>query len=360
MSVKRQILLILVLSGLIFGGYLVWQHYEGENFAQAKTGARGGFSTEVEAVAAEKRTVTTTIDAVGTTVAAKSVEIIPRAEGRIEKINFTAGGDVKKGDVLVELDSNLESADLAEAKALLHQADLELERAKSLSSNNFMAKSSLDQAVTKRATAEAALVRAQQKLDERSVKAPFGGTTGIRKVDVGAHVTDSTVITTLDDLSNVELEFSVSEQLFSVVKKGEKIEADTAAYPGRVFEGIVTEIDSRIDPASRSFKVRARIPNEDKALPAGMFMHVQMVLASDNALAIPEEAIVAEAQSNFVFVVDGNKVERREIKVGRREVGYAEITEGLSQGAMVVTRGVSKLRDGMSVEIAGAKAETKQ
>jgi membrane fusion protein (multidrug efflux system) len=360
MSIKRQILLVVVLSSLIFGGYVVWQRYEGQDFAVAKTQTRSGSATKVEAVAAEARKITTTIDAVGTTVASKSVEIIPRAEGRIEKINFSAGGDVKEGDVLVELDSNLERADLAEAKALLHQADMELDRAKSLSSNNFMAKSSLDQAVTKRATAEAALVRAQQKLDERSVKAPFDGTTGIRKVDVGAHVTDSTVITTLDDLSNVELEFSVSEQLFAVVKKGEKIEADTAAYPGRVFEGTVTEIDSRIDPASRSFKVRARIPNEDRALPAGMFMHVQMVLASDDALAIPEEAIVAEAQSNFVFVVDGNKVERREIKVGRREVGYAEITEGLSQGALVVTRGVSKLRDGTNVEIAGGAPEAKQ
>jgi len=360
MSVKRQILLVIVLSGLIFGGYVAWQRYEGENFAAAKTEPRGMSATKVEAVAAETRKVTTTIDAVGTTVAARSIEIIPRAEGRIEKINFTAGGDVKAGDVLVELDSNLERADLVEAQALLHQAELELERARSLSSNNIMAKSSLDQTVTKRATAEAALVRARQKLDERSVKAPFDGTTGIRKVDVGAHVTDSTVITTLDDLSSVELEFSVSEQLFAVVKKGQKIDADTAAYPGRVFEGVLTEIDSRIDPVSRSFKVRAKIPNNDRALPAGMFMHVQMVISSDNALAIPEETIVSEAQSNYVFVIDGKKVERREIKVGRREVGYAEITNGLEKGALVVTRGVSKLREGMSVEIVDTKAEAKE
>jgi membrane fusion protein (multidrug efflux system) len=339
MSVKRQILLVIVLSGLIFGGYVAWQRYEGENFAAAKTEPRGMSATKVEAVAAETRKVTTTIDAVGTTIAARSIEIIPRAEGRIEKIKFTACGDVKAGYVL---------------------AELELERARSLSSNNIMAKSSLDQTVTKRATAEAALVRARQKLDERSVKAPFDGTTGIRKVDVGAHVTDSTVITTLDDLSSVELEFSVSEQLFAVVKKGQKIDADTAAYPGRVFEGVLTEIDSRIDPVSRSFKVRAKIPNNDRALPAGMFMHVQMVISSDNALAIPEEAIVAEAQSNYVFVIDGKKVERREIKVGRREVGYAEITNGLEKGALVVTRGVSKLREGMSVEIVDTKAEAKE
>jgi len=275
MTIKRQLFLVILLSGVIFGGYMAWQRYEGQSFAVANTDRRGGFPTQVEAVPVETRKVTTTIDAVGTTVAARSVEIVPRAEGRVEKINFTAGGDVKEGDVLVELDSNLERADLAEAKALLHQASLELERARSLSSNNIMAKASLDQAITKQATADAALVRAQQKLDERSVRAPFDGTTGIRKVDVGAHVTDTKVITTLDDLSSVKLEFSVSEQLFAVVKKGQKIEADTAAYPGRVFEGELTEIDSRIDPASRSFKVRARIPNDDKSLPAGMFMHVQ-------------------------------------------------------------------------------------
>jgi membrane fusion protein (multidrug efflux system) len=360
MTIKRQLFLVIMLSGLIFGGYLAWQRYEGKDFAVARTEGRGGFSTQVVAVAADTKKVTTTIDAVGTTVAARSIEIVPRAEGRVEKINFAAGGDVKEGDVLVELDSNLERADLAEAQALLHQANLELERARSLSSNNFMAKSSLDQAVTKQATAEAALVRAQQKLDERSVRAPFEGTTGIRKVDVGAHVTDSTVITTLDDLSSVELEFSVSEQLFAVVKKGQKVQADTAAYPGRVFEGALTEIDSRIDPTSRSFKVRARIPNNDKALPAGMFMHVQMVLSSDNALVIPEEAIIAEAQSNYVFVVDGKKAERREIKVGRRQVGFAEVTDGLSKGMLVVTRGVDKLRNGMTVELAGSKAEAKQ
>lgn len=360
MSIKRQLLLVILLSGLLFAGYIGWQRYEGENFAAAKTESRRMSAPQVEAAAAGTRKIETTIDAVGTTVATRSVEIVPRAEGRVEKINFTAGGDVKKGDVLVELDSNLERADLAEAKALLHQANLELERARSLSSNNFMAKSSLDQAVTKQATAEAALVRAQQKLDERSVKAPFDGTTGIRRVDVGAHVTDTTVITTLDDLSSVELEFSVPEQLFATVKRGEKIEADTAAYPGRIFEGVLTEIDSRIDPNSRSFKVRARIPNSDKALPAGMFMHVQMVLSSDNALTIPEEAIVAEAKSNYVFVVDGKKVERREINVGRREVGFAEITRGISKGTVVVTRGVNKLRDGMHVEIVNSEAEKMQ
>lgn len=351
MSLTRQILVVILLSGLVYGGYTAWQRFDGGSFATAKSRPDRIGPTSVEAAPASLRDISTIIEAVGSTVASQSIEIVPRAEGRIEKINFNAGGDVAAGDVLAELDNDLEQADLVEAEALLRQANLELERARSLSENKIMAKSALEEIITKKATAEAALIRARQKLSDRTVTAPFAGTTGLRRVDVGARVTETTVITTLDDLSSVEIEFFISEQLYGLAEVGQAVVATTVAYPGRVFEGVLAEIDSRVDPNSRSFKVRARIPNRDRALPAGMFMHVRMELASDNVVTVPEEAIVAEADASYVFIVDGEKVERRRIKVGRREVGYAEITEGLTMGALVVTRGVNKLRDGMPVTL---------
>lgn len=162
-------------------------------------------------------------------------------------------------------------------------------------------------------------------------------------------MTEDTVITTLDDLSHVRIEFSVPENLFGVARIGHKVEATTAAYPGRVFTGRIIEVDSRIDSVSRSFQVRADLPNEDGALPAGMFMQVSMTLEDGEATVIPEEAVIANAGAAFVFVVEDGKAARRSISTGRRAYGVVEVTRGVEPDTLVVTRGNAKLRDGMAV-----------
>jgi membrane fusion protein (multidrug efflux system) len=351
MSIFKQILLVLLVSALVYGGFAAWDRYYAPDDATATKQGGAGRQTPVEAAPARLQVMSSVIEAVGTTLARRSVEIIPLDGGRIEDIDFRAGREVEAGEVVARLDSDIERADLAQSEAELRKAAMELERAKVLRQKNIATKASVDDFTANMAVAEAEVARAKRKLADRTIRAPFAGALGISRVHPGARVTDSTVITTLDDLSSVDIEFSVAEKLFGTTKVGQRVEATAAAFPGRVFIGTVSEIDSRVDPVSRSFKARARVPNPDRELPAGMFMHLRMILSSDEALVVPEEAVVAEGGSASVFVLQDGKVKRRKVVVGRREFGIAEIIEGLETGELVITRGTGKLRDGTAVKV---------
>ncbi|MEX2617014.1 MAG: efflux RND transporter periplasmic adaptor subunit [Alphaproteobacteria bacterium] len=350
MSLLKQLLFVALLGGLAYGGYLGWGEYVGANEAPPEK-VRGGGAIAVETGVARIQAMPVIAEAVGTTLARQSIEIVPLSNGRIEQISFEPGQQVKAGDVLVRLDSDIERADLKEAESALDKARMELDRITVLRQKNVATKATVDELASNLVAAEAAEARARRKLADRTIRAPFSGQTGISRYDKGARVTDTTVITTLDDLSSVEIEFSVAEYLFAKTRLGQKVEASAAAYPDREFSGVVTQIDSRVDPVSRSFKVRAEVPNPDGALPRGMFMYLRMTLAANEVLVIPEEAIVAETGAAFVFVVEDNKVTRRNIDVGRREFGIAEVTDGLAPGSVVVTRGTGKLRDGATVRV---------
>lgn len=352
MSLFRQILIVLVASVALYGGYVAWDRYLVSDAATDGGQSRPGAGmTRVEAAPVRQQDMATTVEAVGTTRAVRSVDIVSEAEGRVERILFRAGEPVARGDVLVELDKELQEADLMEAEATLKQVETELERARQLARDNIVARSTLDELQARMAASEAAVARARRNLADRSIRAPFSGTPGLANVDVGARVTDQTIITTLDDLSSVEVEFSVPESLYALTRPGQAVEARSSAYPERVFTGRVVEVGTRIDPASRAFKVRAELPNPERALPAGMFMHVSMTLKSDSALVVPEEAIVAEAGASYVFVVENGRAHRRQVTVGRRQPGLAEVVDGLEDEAVVVVRGSARLRDGASVEV---------
>lgn len=319
-------------------------------------GGRGGFNQgpiPVEAVTAAMSRIETAIDAVGTTFARRAVEIVPLAAGRVRTLAIEPGRRVVAGDILMELDNEIETANLTEAEAKLREANAALERARTLRRNNTIADAQLDQAQSAVTIAQAEVDRARRRLADRVVRAPFDGITGLNRVEFGQSVTMQSVLTTLDDLSAVEIEFSAPELLYGRVTLGQAIKADAAAFPGRVFEGKVVSIDSRIDMTSRAFKVRASIPNPDLALPAGMFMHLSLKLNPRDAIMIPEEAIVAQAGKTYVFIVKDGKAARREVEVGQREVGQVEVVSGIAAGDKVVTRGVQRLREGADVRLPG-------
>lgn len=356
MGVWRQLLILLVVAG---AGAGAWAAYDRWGPAQAQApGGRPGGAVQVETATAQIQTLTTRVEAVGSTIARRSVEIVPLAAGRIASLGFTAGDEVAEGQILATLDSDLERADLAEAEASLLKARLELDRGDSLRRSNVTSNATVEDLTANLAIAQAAVDRAQRRLADRTIRAPFPGTVGLTRLDVGAYVTPATVITSLDDLTAVEIDFKAPERLFGIARLGQPIEALSAAYPGRVFSGEVIEIDSRVDAVSRAFALRARVPNMDGALPAGMFMTLAMTLESSDALVIPEQAVVAEAGAASVFVVEGARVRRVPITVGRREVGIAEVLSGLTPGAEVVISGVGKLRDGAAVQVANTAAKT--
>jgi membrane fusion protein, multidrug efflux system len=353
-SIFKQLVLVVVIGGIAYGGYRVYQQYALAHTAEgpAETAQTSAPATPVDLVRAGFARTDTRVDAVGTTFSRRSVQIVPLASGRVQELHFEPGAIVAQGDPLASLDDDIERANLTEAEATLREAQLALDRARTLRQSSTISQASVETLISQQAIARAALDRARRRLDDRVVRAPFDGITGLARVDPGAIVDDDSVITTLDDRREVDIEFSLPETLYGRIVTGLPITATAAAFPGRRFDGEIVSIDTRVDPAGRSFKVRARVPNRDMILPAGMFIHLTVVLESRQALVVPEGAIVAEGDSTYVWVAGiDDTATRRTVSLGQREMGSVEITDGLSEGERVVVRGVQRLRDGTPLRV---------
>lgn len=351
MSLIKQIgLSLLILFLLAFGGY--W--YTGGSVERGDATAapdRKRPPPLVDVAPALSTMLARKLDAVGTTRAQQSIDVSPAASGRIQSIDFLPGSQVEVGSILVRLDDIAERAGFAEAEAERREAELKLERAKALVARKSIPQATVDELEAAFAAAGARVDRAQKQLDDRSVQAPFAGRVGLKQVDVGARVNDDTVITTLDDLVAIEVEFAVPEIFFGAVAQGQKITATSAAFDAQVFEGVIETVDSRVDRVSRSFQVRASVPNDDLALPAGMFMLVELTLAERTVVTVPEEAIMVSGDQARLFVIEDGKAMRREVVLGQREIGLVEIVDGLKADEQVVVKGIQQVRPGAEVRI---------
>lgn len=356
MSTLRQLVLILVLAGLGAGAWYLTAQSAGTRTTDG-TEAAVDAAVLVEVAAARVDVVEQHVEAVGTLRARQAILVKPNAAGRVTSIRFEAGQWVEKGEILLTLDSEIEEASVAEASAMLEDAKAQYERARRLLANNTVAQARVDELRAAYAAAQARLAAADRRLRDRAIRAPFAGVVGLREVDLGARIDESTVVTTLDDLSAVELEFSVPEVFFGRVRRGQAVTATTAAFPDRTFAGAVTGIDARIDPVTRSFRVRAELPNSDMTLAAGLFMVVRATLgARFDAVLIPEQAVVTEGRSTYVFRVRDSTAERVDVRLGQRRVGEVEVVEGLQAGDRVVTAGLQRVRDGVPVRLRGSDA----
>jgi membrane fusion protein (multidrug efflux system) len=357
MSLLKQVLVVAAICAAAFLANLAYQQRTGNASSGPDAAGRSGGPERPAGVVvtkAEPRAMPVRIEAVGTTRARRAIDIVPEAAGRIVDIGFKPGQSVAAGQVIVRLDDDIEKADLAEAEAKLAEAAATYERSRRLRSSGSVTQTSLDQLKAQLATAEAELDRARRRLADRTVRAPFAGVLGLNRVELGSRVEAGTLITTLDDLSEVEIEFQLPETAYGDIRRGLEVTADAAAFGAQRFQGEISEIDSRIDAVSRSFKVRARFANADRRLPAGMFMRLTVVLDSRRVLAVPEEALTMQGAETFLYVVRDGKAERRTVTIGRREAGRVEITSGLAAGEDVVTLGLQRLRDGMPVEVRAA------
>ncbi|HXF54708.1 MAG TPA: efflux RND transporter periplasmic adaptor subunit [Hyphomicrobiaceae bacterium] len=353
MVLIRRLLILAAVIGCGYGGYWLYVNYLGKATGANIERASGGSARPVEVSEVQTSRLKRTIDAVATTRARQAIEVVPLVAGRVIEIPVVAGQEVKKGDVLLRLDDDIERANLAEARAKLQQAALALQRAQVLLKSNTVTTATLEQLKADEAAASAEIERAERRLADRTLRAPFGGRVGLTRVEVGARIDSSVVVTTLDDLSEVELEFLLPETVFGETRIGMEVEAEGAAFPGRTFAGKIASIDSRIDRNSRTFKVRAAVPNPERLLPAGMFMRLVVVLSEKVALTVPEEAIVTEGMDTFVYLAKDGKAVRRNVKIGQRQPGLVEVTQGLAAGEPVIVRGIQRLRDGVAIRVSG-------
>lgn len=356
MSILRQVMLSLVLLALAGGGFVFYDHLTAES-AVSSSGGQAVTAIGVEVAAASVQPIRDRAEAVGTTLANQAIEIVPLASGRITELLFQPGEMVEAGTVLARLDNAIEQADLAEARALAVEAQSALDRARRLRAGNNIAEATVVELQAAAAAAQARVDRAAQHLADREIKAPFAGVVGIRRVDLGTRVDNDTVITTLDDRSEMIVEFSLPETFYGRARRGLAVAAKSASFSDRLFDGVITSVDTRIDVTSRAFRVRASLPNPDLLLPAGLFVLVEVTLQEREAIVVPEEAVIAEAGRSFVYVAADGRAARRQVTLGTRMVGSVEIREGVEPGELVVTRGLQRLRDGIAIQFAPLEAD---
>ena len=301
-----------------------------------------------------------TIEALGTAKANESVSISVQQTDVVQALHFDDGQVVKQGQLLITLNSREEQARVNELLVNLSEAKRQLKRISNLAKENAASAQLLDEQQARVKALKAQLEVAKSRLAELEVKAPFAGQLGIRQVSVGALLRPGDVVTTLDDLHLVKLDFSISEQHLASLAIGQQLIASSVAYPGENFSGKVASIDPRIDPLTRSVRVRAVIDNPDFKLRPGMLLQVELQKQQLQTLLVPEEAVIPVNQQQFVYVVDKEmQVSRKEISIGHRKPGVVEVRSGLQQGDLVVVEGALKLKPGAKVKLLGTETGAK-
>jgi membrane fusion protein (multidrug efflux system) len=296
------------------------------------------------------------VEAVGTSRANEQVFITSKYSDLVDDVSFQDGDTVKKGDILVHLNSREEAAKVKEFQANLAESVAQLNRFQDLFTKKATSKSIVDQQDAKTKAISAQLLSAKIKLSEFTIKAPFSGVLGFREISVGALIDVGDIITSLDDLSVIKVDFSIPERYLTTVSAGQIIEASNIAYQNEVFSGMVTSIDSRIDSVTRTLKVRAEIPNDGHKLRAGMLLNIEIVRGVEQILQVPESAVIPIEDDHFVFVVEAGKAVKKQLRIGRRYHGFVEVLSGVDAGTQVVIEGALKLRDGSSVSVLENKA----
>ena len=293
------------------------------------------------------------VEAVGTSRANEQVFITSKYSDLVDEVLFQDGETVQKGDILVRLNSKEEGAKVKELQANLAESVAQLNRFQDLYKQKATSQSLVDQQEAKTKAISAQLLSAKIKLAEFTIKAPFSGMLGFREISLGALINVGDVITSLDDLSTIKVDFSIPERYLTTVSIGQRIEATNTAYKEKVFIGKISSIDARIDSVTRTLKVRAEIPNADHKLRAGMLLNLQVVRNVEQILQVPESAVIPIEDEHFIFIVEADKAIKKKLEIGRRHRGFVEVVAGVEIGTEVVIEGALKLRDGTAVNAQG-------
>ncbi len=307
-------------------------------------GGPGGFAMPVEVAAAVRDTVVDAIAATGQIEAIQSIELRPEVSGRITDILVREGQQVADGTPLFKVDDAELKAQVAQAEAERQLARQALERTKQLIAQNASSTSDLEQAEAKSRGADANYDLLKTRLDRTVVRAPFGGVVGRRLVSIGTYVSSQTSLITLQSVNPQHASFDVPERYADRLRRGQLVSFQVAALPGKNFSGEVVFVDPVVSLPGRTILIKARVPNNEYQLQAGMFIEAR--LATDirpNAVVVPEDALLPMEGATFIWVIKGGKADRRQVSVGVRTAGWAEIQGGVEAGDSVVVGGGERL-----------------
>jgi RND family efflux transporter MFP subunit len=366
LNVRRPVVFLLMLVAIVavVGGLTYFQFVLKPTIV--KNAISAAFAPKPTAVAVEEAKVEQwppQLSAIGTLRAFQGIVVAPQVAGVVSAIHFQSGDDVAAGAPLVDLDTSVEAADLANGRAQLKNANVTLDRARALIANGNTPQSTVDAALAARDSAAAAVDRTQAVIAQKTIKAPFAGRLGLRNVDLGQYVAAGVSLTTLQQLDPIYVDFSAPEGALATLAVGQETTLSVDAQPGHAFTGKVTAIDARVSADSRNVTVRAQFDNADHKLLPGMFANVTVTTGAPvDVLTLPRTAIVYSLYGDNAFVVvpakdgGGLVVDRRFVRVGETRGERVAILEGVKPGDKVVSAGQIKLQQNSTVTIDEAGA----
>jgi len=354
----------------------------GVKFAQISSLIQAGKAAEaagpppeaVSTAVAQEMAWEGTLSAVGSVVAERGVVISNEVPGVVTRIRFDSGDMVKAGQVLVELDTSVERAQLASARARLEFAQQTANRTRTLAKSNTVTQAKLEQDESQLKGAQTEVSALQAQIDRKTVRAAFAGKLGIREVNLGQYLAPGTQLTTLESLDSVFVDFTLPQQALSDVTKGTPIrltvregDRDAGNATPLTSEGTVAAVDPSVDPTTRAIKVRASVPNADRKLRPGMFVDVALVLPDrGKVVAVPLTSVIHASYGDSIFIAEEAKADDAQaregtpgvpvkvarqqfVRIGESRGDFASVLEGVKPGQEVVTAGAFKLRNGAKV-----------
>jgi RND family efflux transporter MFP subunit len=347
-----------IFAGLVATAVVLWAGHEyvsdlfAKSYDSAKTGkkdSRKGVPIIVQTVTKAVNTIR--VEAIGTARAQRFVTLYPETSGEIVAFKVEAGQQVEKGQVILELDS--ENAKLAKrlAETRLTEAKRLLSRSQQLRSSRVNSTANVQDAQTVYERAELELAQAREALDDRILRSPFAGIVGIPKVENGERVTPTMPVITIDNRETILVEFDIAEKYLSRLKVGQPVSAVTPTFQNTIIEGSVEKIDSRVDPVSRSIRVRAAFSNTDDSLRPGISFFVTLELPGQDVFSVPQLAVQWEDGKSYVWRIVKNEAEKITVQSVNRLSDTILVSGDLAEGDQVVVEGVQRLRPGSRVSI---------
>jgi membrane fusion protein (multidrug efflux system) len=287
---------------------------------------------------------------VGTILSNEEVEIRSEMSGKITNIYFKEGDKVKKGELLLKINDDELQARLLSAQSRQRLAEQQEERQRQLVEKNLVSQVDYDKFVNELDVIKAEVQLIQAQLDKTEIRTPFDGIIGLRYVSEGSYISPTILITTFQDIGTVKIDFTFPEKYSGEIKPGNKITFNVQGT-SRKFSGTVYAISPKIDPNSRTLRIRAICPNHDGYLLPGRFANVEVQLKEKEALAVPSYAVIPEMKKHKVFIYTNGNAEERTIEIGTRTEEHVEVANGLKSGDTLITSAILQLRSGMAVKL---------
>jgi membrane fusion protein (multidrug efflux system) len=319
------------------------------------TAAQGPPPTTVETIVIQPQALDRKINITGSIIANEEVELRSEATGKVTGIYFTEGSRVSKGQLLVKINDNDLQAQLK--KMVLQDTLLSRDefRKKSLLEMNAISKEEYDNALTQLQSTRAEKSYVLAQIEKTEVRAPFDGMVGLRNISEGGFVNSAFLIATMQQVNPVKIEFSVPERYKEFLKNGTEIQF-TITGTTETFKGTVYAVESKIDPVTRTVKVRAKSNNEKNLLVPGAFAKVQLILEKvNNAIVVPAQSVIPEMNGQKVFLIKEGKAKSTPVELGIRTESNTEILSGINAGDTLAVTGLLQLRDGAGVLVVPGK-----